>query len=61
MISIEAYRASIGRFYNRLRHFANVQNVVSSVQCCFSQIKTTTYGEIESNLEPTHNDWKFYS
>ena len=29
MISIEAYRASIGRFYNRLRHFTNTQNVVS--------------------------------
>ena len=29
MISIEAYFTSIGRFYNRLRHFANAQNVVS--------------------------------
>ena len=29
MISIEAYRAFIGKFYNRLRHFANAQNVVS--------------------------------
>ena len=29
MISIEAYDASIGRFCNRLRHFANDQNVVS--------------------------------
>ena len=29
MISIEAYHASIGRFCNRLRHFANDQNVVS--------------------------------
>ena len=29
MISTEAYHASIGRFYNRLRHFANAQNVVS--------------------------------
>ena len=32
MISIEAYHASIGRFYNRLRHFANGQNVVS-IRC----------------------------
>ena len=29
MISIEAYRASIGRFYNRLKHCTNAQNVVS--------------------------------
>ena len=29
MISIEAYRAFIERFYNRLRHFANAQNVLS--------------------------------
>ena len=29
MISIEAYRATIGKFYNRLRHFANAQNIVS--------------------------------
>ena len=29
MISIEAYCASIGRFYNQVRHFANPQNVVS--------------------------------
>ena len=29
MIPIEAYRASIGRFYNRLRHFVSVQNVIS--------------------------------
>ena len=28
MISIEAYRASTGRFYNRLKHFTNNQNVV---------------------------------
>ena len=29
MISIEAYRASIGKFYDRLRHFANAQKLVS--------------------------------
>ena len=29
MITIEAYCASIGRFYNRLKHFHNAQNVVS--------------------------------
>ena len=29
MISIEAYHTSIGRFYNRLKHFTNAQNVVS--------------------------------
>ena len=28
MIAIEAYRVSIGRFYNRLRHFTNAQNLV---------------------------------
>ena len=28
MISIEAYRASTGRFYNRLEHLTNNQNVV---------------------------------
>ena len=28
-ISIEAYYGSIGRFFNRLRHLANAQNVVS--------------------------------
>ena len=29
MISIKAYCASIGRFYNRLKHCTNAQNVVS--------------------------------
>ena len=29
MISIEAYCASIGRFLNKLRHFANAHSVVS--------------------------------
>ena len=29
MISIEAYHASIGRFYNILKHFTSAQNVVS--------------------------------
>ena len=29
MIFIEAYHASIGRFYNRLKHCTNAQNVVS--------------------------------
>ena len=29
MITIETYRASIRRFYNRLRHFASTKNVVS--------------------------------
>ena len=29
MISIEAYCASFGRFYIRLRHFTNTQNIVS--------------------------------
>ena len=28
MISIEAYCASIERFYNRLKHFTNTQNIV---------------------------------
>ena len=35
MISIEAHRASIGRFYNRLRHFVNAQNVISFVILLF--------------------------
>ena len=29
MISIEAYRASIGRFYHRLRHFCHARNAFS--------------------------------
>ena len=29
MISVEAYCASIGRFYNRLRHFTNAQIIIS--------------------------------
>ena len=29
MISIEAYGASIGRFYSRLKYFTNAQNIVS--------------------------------
>ena len=32
MMSIEAYYAFVGRFCNRLRHFANIQNVVS-IRC----------------------------
>ena len=32
MISIESYRASIGRFYKRLRHFANARSVFS-IRC----------------------------
>ena len=32
MISIEVYCASIKRFYNRFRHFANAHNVVS-IRC----------------------------
>ena len=32
MKSIEAYRTSIGRFYNRLRHFTNAQSVLS-IRC----------------------------